>query len=60
MMTSWVYIVSERWTDDDGNTHNLYTVGFYAPDGVWHGDSDHATRKEAAARVHYLNGGDPA
>jgi hypothetical protein len=35
----------------------LYTVGFYAPDGTWHPDSDHGSREEAAERVHYLNGG---
>lgn len=44
----WVYIQSEPC---------LYTVGFYAPDGEWHTDSDHANRDEAAKRVHYLNGG---
>jgi hypothetical protein len=35
----------------------LYTVGFYAPDHQWHAESDHGSRKEAAERVHYLNGG---
>ena len=44
----WVYIESE---------HNLWTVGFYSPDGVWHSDSDHDTKEKAAERVHYLNGG---
>lgn len=44
----WVYIESER---------NLYTVGFYAPDGEWMSESDHPTSEEAAKRVHYLNGG---
>lgn len=45
---SYVYIRSEPW---------LYTVGFYAPDGTWHPESDHETAEAAAARVHYLNGG---
>lgn len=36
---------------------NLYTVGFFEPDGTWHSESDHSTRDEAAARVNYLNGG---
>ena len=49
---TWVYILSESEP-----THRLYTVGFYAPDGTWHGDSDHSTREEAAKRVAYLNGG---
>lgn len=43
----WVYIKSEP---------GLYTVGFYAPDGEWHTDSDHSNREDAAKRVHYLNG----
>lgn len=35
----------------------LYTVGFYQPDGTWEPESDHSSTEEAAARVHYLNGG---
>ncbi len=35
----------------------LFTVGFYAPDGTWHPDSDRDSKDEAAERVHYLNGG---
>lgn len=48
---TWVYIRSEP---------GLYTVGFYSPDGKWHGDSDHESVDEAAKRVHYLNGGSNA
>jgi hypothetical protein len=48
-MTSYVYTQSEP---------GLYTVGFYAPDDDgWNAESDHRTAEEAAARVHYLNGG---
>ena len=47
----WVY----RQTEEE-----LWTVGFYAPDGTWHTDSDHGTKGEAATRVHYLNGKDQA
>lgn len=47
MNTTWVYVLSEP---------GLFTVGFYDPTGRWHSDSDHATREDAAARVHYLNG----
>jgi hypothetical protein len=63
---SYVYIQSETagqkiYTDENGAAvryeHNLYTVGFYAPDGKWEPESDHATREEAAERVAYLNGG---
>ena len=45
---AWVYIRSEP---------GLWTVGFYDPAGRWHADSDYETREQAAARVHYLNGG---
>lgn len=46
-MTVWVYIRSEP---------NLWTVGFYAPDGKWQAESDHETKEAAADRVHWLNG----
>jgi hypothetical protein len=36
---------------------DLYTVGHYDPNGSWIPESDHNTTEEAAARVHYLNGG---
>jgi hypothetical protein len=55
-MGSYVYIESERWTDDEGVSHRLYTVGFYGPDDTWHGDSDHNEREEAAKRAAWLNG----
>ena len=45
---SYVYIRSEP---------QLWTVGFYRPDGRWEPDSDHASQTTAADRVHYLNGG---
>jgi len=44
----YVYIMSEQ---------GLWTVGFYAPNGDWHTDSDWNARDEARARVNYLNGG---
>lgn len=46
-MNRYVYIKSEP---------NLYTVGFYKPDGVWEPESDWENRDEAALRVNYLNG----
>ena len=33
----YVYIKSEA---------NLWTVGFYDPDGNWHGDSDHGEKNK--------------
>lgn len=45
---TWVYVRSEP---------NLWTVGFYSPDGKWHTDSDWEYKEQAAERVHYLNGG---
>ena len=44
----YVYILSEP---------ELWTVGFYAPDGKWNPESDHDNEESAAKRVHYLNGG---
>lgn len=44
----YVYIKSEP---------QLWTVGFYGPDGRFVSESDHASPAEAAKRVHYLNGG---
>lgn len=38
---------------------DLYTVGFYSPNGFWHADKDCDNKTEAAERIHYLNGGDP-
>lgn len=46
-MTTWVYILSEP---------NLWTVGFYDPQGKWHTDSDHTSQEEAARRCAWLNG----
>ena len=34
----------------------LWTVGFYHPDGRWEAESDHPTREKAAERVAWLNG----
>jgi len=44
----YVYIESEA---------GLWTVGFYDPIGKWHPESDHDSKVKAAARVHYLSGG---
>ena len=45
---TWIYIKSEP---------QLWTVGFYNPDGKFEPESDHDTSAAAAARVNYLNGG---
>jgi len=37
----------------------LWTVGFYTPTGEWEPESDHDSKREAAARVAYLNGAPP-
>ena len=44
----YVYIKSEA---------NLWTVGFYSPDGKWNPESDHSTQEGDARRVSWLNGG---
>jgi hypothetical protein len=47
---SWVYIRSDN--------NELYTVGFYDPEGNFHTDSDFSKeeRDAARARVNFLNG----
>jgi hypothetical protein len=45
---TWIYRQTEP---------QLWTVGYYDPGGQWHPESDHSSPAEAAARVHYLNGG---
>lgn len=47
----WVYIQTES-----GSYGDLFTVGFYDPEGAFQPDSDHKTREDAAKRVAYLNG----
>lgn len=44
---SYVYIRSEP---------QLWTVGFYKPDGRWEPESDHGSTFDAAERVAFLNG----
>lgn len=46
-MNNYVYLRSEP---------NLFTVGFYAPNGTWNPDTDYNTKEEAALRVAFLNG----
>jgi hypothetical protein len=50
MASGYVYIQSEP---------QLWTVGFYRPDGRWLPESDHDSKDEAAQRVIALNGGCP-
>lgn len=45
---SWLYQTFEP---------GLWTVGFYTPEGGWVPESDWDDRGDAAARVHWLNGG---
>lgn len=54
---SYVYIETERWTDEKGVKHRLYTVGFYKPEGQFEPEGDYDNKTDAAERVHYLNGG---
>ena len=51
-MSNWVYERTESGID-----YQLYTVGFYNPDGKFCTDSDWFSKEEAAARCNYLNGG---
>lgn len=43
----YVYIQSEK---------NIWTVGFYSPDGQWQAESDYDIKKVAAQRTAWLNG----
>jgi len=55
METKYVHLHSEgRHLGDD---HDLWTTGFYDPEGKWHPESDHSTEEEATERARYLNGG---
>lgn len=38
-------------------TEGVFTVGYYDPFHEFVPESDHPTKEDAAARVHYLNGG---
>lgn len=49
-VVSWVYVKSKG--------EELWTVGFYKPDGKWEAEGDYSTSEAAADRVHFLNGGD--
>jgi hypothetical protein len=49
-----MYVYIEQYGND---SPPLYTVGFYAPDGKFHPESDFASADDAAWRVHFLNGG---
>jgi len=53
----YVYVLSESFMDLDQVRRQLWTVGFYKPDGKFEPESDHDNKDVAAARVHYLNGG---
>lgn len=46
-----MYVYKQTETSPD-----LFTVGFYTPEGTWEPDSDHGEREKAANRVAYLNG----
>jgi len=54
----YVYILSGKWVEGEGHKE-VFEVGFYKPDGVFETDSEYQHKDDAAARVHYLNGGMP-
>ncbi len=45
----YVYIKTE-------NNPELWTVGFYNPDGKFFPESDHSVKEEAAKRTAWING----
>ncbi|MGD2065697.1 MAG: hypothetical protein PVI43_00825 [Candidatus Bathyarchaeota archaeon] len=52
----YVYLQTYFQTDENPSK-DVWTVGFYTPKGIWVSESDYNSKKEAAERVHYLNGG---
>jgi hypothetical protein len=52
---NYVYIQTEK-AGHGFETRDLFTVGFYQPDGKFYPESDHPTSEKAAERVAYLNG----
>jgi hypothetical protein len=55
----YIYILSERFIDLDQQQRELWTVGFYKPDGSFEAESDHSEKGAAADRCAWLNGGAP-
>jgi len=53
----YVYLLSEKACRDN-DWHDLWTVGFYSPDGKWYSESDHNSIASASKRVAFLNGRD--
>ncbi len=53
----YVYIQSEKAGSEGCHSWgDLFTVGFYKPDGKWEPESDHGNKDDAATRVAFLNG----
>lgn len=53
----YVYVQSEKaGSDGEHRWDDLFTVGFYKPDGKWEAESDHGSKEAAAERVAWLNG----
>jgi len=52
-VTGYVYRKSEHGP----GTRDLWTVGYYKPNGEWEPESDHLSSEAAAQRVSWLNGG---
>lgn len=49
--------MSYKYIRSQGGSQPLWTVGFEDKGGRWQSESDHTKEEDAAARVHYLNGG---
>ncbi len=49
------YQETERWIDDKGIEHVIYTVGYFYDDGHFVPESDHSTPEEAAEKATFLN-----
>ena len=60
-MSQYVYIQTEfagkKICEGTYYEHDLFTVGFYDPEGKWQSHSDHGSREEAERVVKGLNSG---
>lgn len=51
--------VDTLWVYREDQNNGSFVVGYYSPEGIWVNESKWFTAREAAHRVHWLNGGKP-
>lgn len=53
----YIYLTKPTFTHNGEDLEPIFIVGAFTPNNAFEEDSTHIEREEAAARVHYLNGG---